>query len=601
MYGCGICGWYGCFKCYMKVRDKHYDQQPKQDMNNNDLTNIKCKMDHKLVSFNCQKDGTLCNICNNYQLKEMPMKGCNDNDSSECGGWNVCYNCYYLYNLKSEERYDEHKKEEINGLFEDENESINILMDEIEKYHNENKTKTDDNGNDAVLRFPKKLHAPWYWAVLFQAFKYPNERMIDVMDNILIPLLDKSIAEQKCYFEPVYSFWCSWYIVSNQATGRIKEDMFFDDGNGYSWKVYNSIKDLLAIKKGDFSKHEKKFIKSMLGWWYTKNKIATQFSSMQKIAKEAMEELQQPLIEAYDKLFSEDIPLENLLDVEQFAIGIKKNGNIKCQNDLHPHLIQQKMDIWIKSAQFNDNFKYKNKNKMIYECGLLSDWLQNQGLNSDGLYDYYQKHSVDDERDNIEYEYELSDNYFGLYYYFEIAKKINDDFQNDMFLLFNKNRKKMGLEEIKCLNHQTNIGVTSAPIKKFERSFNKCKRDYSTKNYSRAGYILDYVRCAMIVKDVDELLSLIKTICVEYKDDVVSIARMKNRFDRDSKSSFGYKSIMLNIIYCGKTNPNLYRLICEIQITSIDFLKARKFMHLYYKIIRAENTWDLALDAGAAS
>ena len=138
------------------------------------------------------------------------------------------------------------------------------------------------------------------------------------------------------------------------------------------------------------------------------------------------------------------------------------------------------------------------------------------------------------------------------------------------------------------LNHESNIGVTSAPIKKLDRSFNKCKRDYSQKNYPRAGYILDYVRCAMIVENVKELESLIKTICSEYGGDVLNVTRMKNRFHRNSESSFGYRSVMLNIIYCDKANPSLYRLICEIQITSIDFLKARKYMHLYYKIIRAE-------------
>ena len=54
---------------------------------------------------------------------------------------------------------------------------------------------------------------------------------------------------------------------------------------------------------------------------------------------------------------------------------------------------------------------------MNSECGLLSDWLKNQGLNSDGLYDYYQKQSASDKA-KVEYELELMDDYFGLYYYF---------------------------------------------------------------------------------------------------------------------------------------------------------------------------------------
>ena len=70
------------------------------------------------------------------------------------------------------------------------------------------------------------------------------------------------------------------------------------------------------------------------------------------------------------------------------------------------------------------------------------------------------------------------------------------------------------------------------------------------------------------------------------------IIRIKNGFKSGTKGNYGYRAILINLIYEAKG----FKMIVEVQLILLKYLKIRKSMHLFYKILRADDAVYLAMD-----
>ena len=103
-------------------------------------------------------------------------------------------------------------------------------------------------------------------------------------------------------------------------------------------------------------------------------------------------------------------------------------------------------------------------------------------------------------------------------------------------------------------------------------------------------FVVDWVRCGMVAKDCAEAVLLIRKVAEKFR-----VLRVKNTMGDEESSSFGYRSIILNIEYQNPEVPAI-KMVCEVQIILKSFFAIRQQMHLYYKILRAESAWNMAND-----
>ena len=109
---------------------------------------------------------------------------------------------------------------------------------------------------------------------------------------------------------------------------------------------------------------------------------------------------------------------------------------------------------------------------------------------------------------------------------------------------------------------------------------------------------MDIVRCAVVCETTQELCSVYERICTHFKGKVF---RVKNAFsaENSNKSSYGYRAILMNVIY---ENDKLFSktsvgMIVEIQLILSSYYQVRKNMHLGYSVVRATTPATLAQDS----
>jgi len=160
-----------------------------------------------------------------------------------------------------------------------------------------------------------------------------------------------------------------------------------------------------------------------------------------------------------------------------------------------------------------------------------------------------------------------------------------------------ENRERMGKETKEQGELWKIVGrsTPAPPVKGISRGQHKSTKDYTKNPSPREGYILDYLRSAIVVEDVDEMICLFHHIMQSLTG---SIIRIKNGFNPLAECSYGYRAVMVNFIYPpGETQSvNGRKMVCEIQIILKDYLIVRKKMHMYYKIARAHEQWAIGRD-----
>lgn len=121
------------------------------------------------------------------------------------------------------------------------------------------------------------------------------------------------------------------------------------------------------------------------------------------------------------------------------------------------------------------------------------------------------------------------------------------------------------------------------------------KNAHSSDDYPRAGSILDYVRCVIAVLDRKEFESLLKTICNSFEGKILKICNSFKKGMNTDLLPFGYRSVKI-YVECSDESDPLLTMICEIEITSVEFYDIFQSMKMYHKLHRSSDAWALAMD-----
>ena len=91
-----------------------------------------------------------------------------------------------------------------------------------------------------------------------------------------------------------------------------------------------------------------------------------------------------------------------------------------------------------------------------------------------------------------------------------------------------------------------------------------------------------------------ELSSLFDKLCERYKGKIVKVL---NRFDGANSSIFGYRNIVINVIYENKKVLPGFPLIVEIRLVLLDFFKIKSRMSFIFPVVKSQNARQLARNA----
>eukprot|EP01083_Nonionella_stella_P019669 54618_1 len=175
-----------------------------------------------------------------------------------------------------------------------------------------------------------------------------------------------------------------------------------------------------------------------------------------------------------------------------------------------------------------------------------------------------------------------------MVFYKLIAESINDDFQDSMYKLYEKNR--VDVLQLEMPPYNPLCQLMSAPIKTISRAKFKIKEDYNRDEEPQAGSILDWVRCAIVVESDTECASLVSLVLETYKGCVVAV---KNKFDSNEYPNEDYRAVMISIVWNGDCG---LRMIVEVQIILSSYLPIRRKSHLWYKMHRSRDWRAMAED-----
>eukprot|EP01084_Bolivina_argentea_P163317 284137_1 len=318
-------------------------------------------------------------------------------------------------------------------------------------------------------------------------------------------------------------------------------------------KALNIMRDGKAIES-----NYKYFIKFLLCWQLTE----ACYIELLMTAKRVMNLLKKPLIIEYDRLLSSSVnsPILRLkLDEKDRAKDI--STNLECLQSAYkdwyihtrralfwPKDLKPIADEWSKLGfEFDKEFK---------------------NIRRDDPYSNRSLCTSDD---------------FAMMFLNCIAIKLNASFQNYMKRLFNQNRNKLNLGK----PTDKDVKVHEGPVKTKSRQNIKIKLDYNSAPHPQCMAVLDIVRCAIVCENDKELCSLYNLIVSEFSQ---QIKRVKNAFADINKGTYGYRAVLMNIVYGDQDvlpYPK-YRMICEVQLLLNKYYKVRGKMHLGYGIVRSE-------------
>eukprot|EP01083_Nonionella_stella_P081382 224137_1 len=321
---------------------------------------------------------------------------------------------------------------------------------------------------------------------------------------------------------------------------------------------------------GKFDKKTKHFVKFILSWCFHdpfKTGAAKEnFTILRKMSSDCMDILQIPLNEEYDRIAQcKDKYDQQLVELEYNRP--ESAPNTTSQRELYPE-----WTAFVQSQRNNDYGDYRDE----YIQPTIDHFRRNKLPNPE----------------IIPFLFDLSGDVMETYVYIEfwrqVAMVLDGPFQEEMRQLFEANRKEYKREVGGDWKEDKDAAFKGAPIKTAGRA--KVKReDYYGRDDPVSGSITDWVRCAFVVYDTRELMMLYEVLLKKYGE---NITRVKNGFKKGTEGNYGYRAVLMNLVY----EHDGLRMVVEIQLILLKYLKVRKSMHLFYKIIRAKNANSFVLD-----
>eukprot|EP01083_Nonionella_stella_P121716 365808_1 len=418
--------------------------------------------------------------------------------------------------------------------------------------------------NNGCQNIPKKIFFPDFYTEYDENI---TTKYAACITNIKIHLTNSLKAAQAIH---PYYVW---------ALSRYLEDGHEQEQSEWENKLYQYGSKLLF--KGDkMSTNEKHLIKMCLAWV---PKVSFNYETLLKwkdIAASTLGILAKPLQVEYNAISAVDnidgnrlvnLTLDGVYKYDYKSRNITQEWVIPRHEWRNPH------------SGFNMSAKeIIASQKQLKQLGLNDYRILKKCVYDDFVYDTVEQCPID--YDDFYREYIRA-----------IACKINGGFQNVMNELFTLNRTNLKLN-LNSGEMDKDLGHSEAAVKSISRVLNK-ESDYEEYEKPSAQYILDWVRCGIVIEDANELLNLYELILERFKGNII---RIKNGFGKDITPSYGYRAILMNLIYeheCG------LQMICEVQLILLSYLKVRKRMHLYYKIARVEcdeNSFDADIGAQLA-
>lgn len=372
----------------------------------------------------------------------------------------------------------------------------------------------------------------------------------------LITLVQNSVLDRVAYVHVMWSYVCSTSLPKQSKT---RVDL--------SNRINQTVRNLMQEKRGDFTKEEKEFIKICLAFCYP-TRYGELFDALQTTAREVLEEIQQPLLDSYREMTQRG---SELLSFHKNISQSYFDKTIKRQQQLwSPQMLKECLQWYEKSEMSNQS------NHLIAKQWYQRyrfDWGRIQRLRMKGG--------------------EYHGGRITLNVFKSIARELQTPFQSLMADLGVQNRKAMGRP---ARSQFKEVGARAPDPKSISRAQHKAFKDYKNEPLPREGSILDYLRCAVVVEDEPEFLSLFWLIMNKFKGRVI---RVKNGFDPEAECNYGYRAAMINLIF-EHPDPVMVQngriMISEVQIILRDYLRVRKKMHLYYKVVRAHEQWAIGRD-----
>eukprot|EP01083_Nonionella_stella_P271782 921251_1 len=248
---------------------------------------------------------------------------------------------------------------------------------------------------------------------------------------------------------------------------------------------------------GKFDKKTKHFVKFILSWCFhdpfTTGAVRQNWRILRKMATNCMEVLQIPLNTEYSRI-------------------------AECKDTYDQQLVELKYDP-PESAR-----KMKNQNQLYPEWAAF---VQSQNNNEYGhLRDEYLQPSIDHFRQNklpnpeiVPFLFNLNGNVFAHSVYIEfwrqVAEILDGPFQEEMRQLFEANREEYKREVGDKFKEDKDAAFKGAPIKTAGRAEVKRYHYVGRCDDPVCGMITDWVRCAFVVYDTQELMMLYEVLMIQ--------------------------------------------------------------------------------------
>eukprot|EP01084_Bolivina_argentea_P020478 38072_1 len=420
---------------------------------------------------------------------------------------------------------------------------------------------------------PKELNAEIFEKICFG--DGVSEETHSKFISLVQQKLDESITKQTKLLqnELVYGYSC-WYLLFNDETLLAE----------FTTKIYNTLQSLLLLKPyGKFkSDHNLKEFAKMCLSFYIDDK--TVFDKLKDLAKNILNELSLPLQKEWQNICESK---DDILDIK-FDADSDKNVHEYAKQLLDknaPDVIQKQ--LWnIDLGAWWPKIQWLQPGDEKIE--ILDKQINTLLSNSNKFIDDEKKDKNEIDLSRIMDDKNRYDKYNIISLMIqENALILNEPFQKLMKDVFYSNSKDMNIE---C--EDNDYGYKSAPVKTRARVRIKCFNDYRKEYGEPNNYCMvwDWIRCALICSNTKEMIGLYNLI-VNSNDNkyfVKKIIRVKNGFYRNSESNYGYRAILINFVFGN--------MVAEIQLILLSYLKIRKQMHLYYKIVRSDDGDDLARD-----
>eukprot|EP01084_Bolivina_argentea_P248650 415982_1 len=405
--------------------------------------------------------------------------------------------------------------------------------------------------------------------------KVVRKRVADIADKLVQHSLDNKIQTMHpfWYYVASFTYRLSYGKKLNQRSNElfilIRQLLLYGRPLSSESDFIKDSDDTLPRQYGKFtSAKHKQFCSALLAYW-NQSKV----KNLKKIAEDALDVLAVDYNKLYDVLVKNNSPVLKMQIPQQLLCQDK---SIKSQREV------------MGSQMLNDILKWLNANADVRPKGyVLSDaevevkkFFEDVGLDWNRVVKVARKSAT-----NLLRKSEVM-----MMFYRLIGESVNDDFQDEMYKLYVKNRTE--ILKLEMPSYDPFCKLVSPPIKTISRARFKIKEDYMKDEKPVEGSVLDWVRCAIVVESDVEMKSFFDLLCDTYKG---SLIRMKNKFDPKYEVHGGYRAVMVNLIWTNKNNPQL-SMIIEIQLILASYLPIRSKTHLFYKIFRAKSWRAMADD-----